>query len=148
LNIAPHNVRLILLGHSGDARNEGADLKADEGADKESSDRINLVEQFGVNPRRVKLQSLPRKLAYHAIGKHRMKSFQPRKAAALNTEYARDAVEEVTGKPPTSEKLWSFTEGKALTMKQKQFLWKIAHDAYKVARYWKNIPASQQVRIH
>jgi hypothetical protein len=53
-------------------------------------------------------------------------------------------AEEVTGKQPTDKKLWSFIGSKTHTMKHKQFLWKITHDAYKVGQYWKNIPNHEE----
>jgi ribonuclease HI len=131
-------------GHSGNEGNEEADRKADEGADKVAPDWLNIVERYGINPRGVRLQSLTRRLAYRAIRARKMMGFAQRKATARNLEYARAAVEEVTGKQPTDEKLWSFVGSKTHTMKHKQFLWKIAHDAYKVGQYWKNIPNHEE----
>jgi hypothetical protein len=68
-----------------------------------------------------------------------VKTFEPRNVTERKLDYAGAAAEEVTGKSPTNEKLWSFVSGKTLTMKQKQILWRVTHNAYKAEKYWRNI---------
>jgi ribonuclease HI len=60
-------------GHSGEKGNEGADEQAKNGCAKESPDKINNVEKFGINPQGIKLRALTRSLAYRALKAEKLK---------------------------------------------------------------------------
>jgi hypothetical protein len=73
-----------------------------------------------------------------------LKKAPARAASTLNLGIASACVEELTKKPPSDQALWTSLRSKDFTPKIRAFLWKVAHNAYKVGKYWTNIPTCEQ----
>ena len=65
-------------------------------------------------------------------------------ASTLNLGIASACIEELTKKPPSNQTLWTSLRSKDFTPKIQAFLWKVMHNAYKVGKYWTNIPSCEQ----
>ncbi|KAJ7762258.1 hypothetical protein B0H16DRAFT_1661894 [Mycena metata] len=61
-------------GHNGHTRNEGADMKADEGVSKQTHDKVPLNVPPELKATGAKLSSMTQSLAYKAIRERRMKT--------------------------------------------------------------------------
>ena len=73
-----------------------------------------------------------------------VKRIPSRAASSLNLEITRSCVEELTKKLPNNQNIWLSLRSKVFSPQTHAFLWKTMHSAYKIGRYWSNIPTLEQ----
>ena len=56
-------------------------------------------------------------------------------------------AEEYYDTSPTFESIWKATKHKDLTKKTREFLWKTTHNAFKIGKFWENIPNHERKGI-
>ncbi|KAG1798240.1 RnaseH-domain-containing protein [Suillus plorans] len=129
-------------GHSGQIGNERADQLAREGADKQTTDPIDLSVPNEFNLQGAKLSAITQALAYKGI-RERKDSTQRRKTA-INLEITRHTIKELTGHLENDMNIWNGCRNKDLNKKVRQFLFKAMHGAYRIGDYWLHIPTYEQ----
>ncbi|KAI0355139.1 RnaseH-domain-containing protein, partial [Trametes cingulata] len=136
---APTSLRWV-KGHSRVAGNEEADRLAKQGA--------MLPQPFRpCRPRPpvrylqngMSLAHLTQKMAYKAI--RSSKSCAERSSTKANMNAVRNALHEKTGISVTENAVWTLLRKDPVQRKVRDFLWKALHGAYRVGRYWENIPS-------
>ncbi|OSC98484.1 RnaseH-domain-containing protein [Trametes coccinea BRFM310] len=135
---APTMLRWV-KGHTGIEGNEGADELADRGA---SLDRQYLP-THKQPPREFLVQGALLKSATQRTLYRGIKAKQTdldRKATTRNLQIAVEAMMAHSGRAPTTSKIWEALRRDPIPKKIRDFLWKAMHDAYRVGKYWENIP--------
>jgi ribonuclease HI len=124
-------------GHSGHARNEGADIKADEGAKKPVHDEVPLDIPPALRVTGAKLSVTTQSLAYKAIRERKMKTkLKKRDRTVVNIEKIKAEIEDGFASRPTESKIWKSMRSKDFSRQIRNFLWKTTHDAYIVGTHW------------
>nr|GAT50733.1 predicted protein [Mycena chlorophos] len=77
-------------------------------------------------------------LATTAIREH--EEIPTRPATDEKVEIARRYVFEETGKMPSAESIWRSLKSRDIDARQRNFLWKLTHNAFRVGHYWTHIP--------
>ena len=130
-------------GHNGIKGNEEADKLAGEGALKDPpATEMNLSHPAENIPSGAKLSALTQKDFYRGIKKHNPPP--PRRSSDLNLGRIQACAEEYYDNSPTFESIWKATKHKDLTKKTREFLWKATHNAFKIGKFWDNIPNHEQ----
>ncbi|KAF7986133.1 hypothetical protein HWV62_38488 [Athelia sp. TMB] len=125
-------------GHSGVHGNEMADKLAGEGANKENPDGIDLTVKENFNLEGAQLSEITQAIAYRAILDRKDEPKRNGTTEMLDiTRYATEANFKFT---PNDERIWKSTMSKDIRRPIRTFLWKSLHRAYKVGKYWANIP--------
>jgi ribonuclease HI/exonuclease III len=125
-------------GHTGEPGNEAAHNAAINGTKKEEEDNLNL----NINPdfkiSGARLAALTQKSAYRLL--LRNKNTDPiTNVGRRSINRIKEAIEEVSGKRPTDQGVWSTLWKSALSNKFKDFQWKLIHDRLRCGMYFKNI---------
>jgi ribonuclease HI len=121
-------------GHSNDPGNEGADLLAKEGAEKDCFDNISLEVPEAFNIQGAKVNELTQKVAYQAIRER--KPMVVRNRTTARVEEARGAVLNGPFIPITDGQLWMGMRAATLRRNVGQFIYKLAHDTYLLGSRW------------
>ncbi len=130
-------------GHAGNEGNEGADELAKAGLEMPQGPETNLGEQMTAFLHTgVRLCTVTQRLAYAAV--RREKETDQRPTSARMIETARAALSDDYGVNIPEAKVWKGIRDKDIPRKMKDFLWKLAHGAQRVGRYWQNIAGYEQ----
>ncbi|KAF9552613.1 hypothetical protein CPC08DRAFT_789691 [Agrocybe pediades] len=79
------------------------------------------------------------------IYKHlRNTSVVERRKTSYNLEEARAAIQEWTGKEPSSKEIWASLRDRTIPYNIHAFLWKAMHDAYMTGDYWRGVAGFEQ----
>ena len=127
-------------GHSGVPGNEGADALAKLGAAKPPRTSTCTLSD-GLSkylPRGAKLASLTQSQAYTHLLK--INCADTRTTTERNISRVIETVDLEMHAPISEGAIWNSFRSKDLSRKSRIFLWKVIHDAYRVGRYWNNIP--------
>lgn len=125
-------------GHSGINGNEGADEKANEGANKQIADHIDLSIPDNFNISGAKLSCISQATLYKGIKE--LNQAEKRIATITQLDITRYAVKDLSGNLPTDPRIWLSIRSKDITRSIRNFLWKNLHKAYKCGPYWNHIP--------
>ena len=125
-------------GHSGIKGNDEADKLANEGSKKEAIPNDHTLPPENMIPTGAKLTSLAQRDFYRGIKKANRPP--PRNSTQRNLERIQACAEEYYKTSPTQETIWKSTRHKDLSKKTREFLWKNIHNAFKIGKYWNNIP--------
>jgi len=90
----------------------------------------------------IKLSNATQSLLYRGIINRRKD--EERAASSYNLGITQACVEELTGKCPTKETIWRSMRNKTFPPRIRGFLWKVMHNAYKIGKYWRNIPTCEE----
>jgi hypothetical protein len=101
---------------------------------------LNPPETFLVTG--VRLSQATQSILYRSILKQ--KTPPERAASVLNVGITKACIEELTKKSPTDQKVWASLRSKDFPPRIRAFLWKAMHNAYKIGKYWSNIPSFEQ----
>ncbi|KAG0700961.1 RnaseH-domain-containing protein [Suillus ampliporus] len=104
-------------GHNGHHGNEQADRLANEGANKQNEDIIDL--------------SVPDEFNLQGAALRKTTN---------NLDITRYAIQTLTGHLEEDATIWKGCRNKDLPRKIQQFLYKAIHGAYRIGEYWSNIP--------
>ena len=130
-------------GHSGIKGNEEADKLANLGARKEIDHQTpNLDAPVNTVPSGAKLATLSQKDLYRGIKKANPPTLRTNTETNLGRIQACAAETYRTN--PTPSTIWRTTKHKDLTKKTREFIWKRIHNAFKIGKFWKNIPNYEQ----
>lgn len=127
-----------IKGHSGIHGNEMADLLAGRGAEKDTPDGMDLTIKEEFNITGAQLSTLTQALAYKALMERKDKPNRHGTTEVL--DITRHATKENFGFTPNDERIWKSTTNKDIRRPIRTYLWKLLHRAYKIGRYWRNIP--------
>ncbi|KAJ6536923.1 hypothetical protein B0H19DRAFT_867426, partial [Mycena capillaripes] len=89
-----------------------------------------------------KLSCLTQALAYRGIKERNKKII--RKATAENIGLVQEALKTQYAKTPTAEKIWKSMRHKDITRQIRTFLWKSAHGAHRLGKFWTHIPECEE----
>lgn len=131
-----------IKGHSGDKGNDGADHKANQGANlpPEQASKPTINPKFHLTG--AQISATTQKLIYQGIREE--KTYLQRKTATEMLDRTRYAVEDLSGYLPSDEIIWKATQHKDTTRRIRDFIWKTMHGAYRVGKWWRNIPTMEQ----
>ncbi|KAG9220267.1 hypothetical protein CCMSSC00406_0006332 [Pleurotus cornucopiae] len=124
-------------GHQGDYMNEGADLLAGQGCDKDYPRQGNQE----VNPdgrlSGARLQSLNQAMAYKGIQEAKLTNAKHRRERTKTViAMIQDHMMDSTRAAPNESQIWEAAKNKDLSRQIRFFLWMSIHDAYKIGKYW------------
>jgi len=130
-------------GHSGIAGNDEADKLARQGAESEpTSDNLDLTYPPNKIPTGAKLNALSQAELYKRI--KRQKHTIPRKGTEVNIERVQSGVEHHFQLRPSPKAIWKSIRSKDISRNIRDYLWKAMHNAYRLGKYWDNIPGYEQ----
>ncbi|KAF9030591.1 hypothetical protein BDZ89DRAFT_900707, partial [Hymenopellis radicata] len=129
-------------GHSGIEGNEGADALATKGLEKETADEIDLKIPPELTLTGAKLSKITQALAYKAIKQSpkmtKSKTYRrqiARRQTQRMIEKTRQAVEDLTGRAPSTANIWKATAHKDFSRSIRQFMWVCTHNAYRIGEF-------------
>lgn len=125
-------------GHAGILGNEEADKLAGIGAKKLIPDVLDMEMTKGYDLRGAKLEAMTQAKMYQGIVE--TKPTPERQGTLIHLDMTRWAIKDINQEAPTDERIWLSLKDKALSREARAFLWKTMHNAYKVRKYWENIP--------
>ena len=127
-------------GHSGLEGNEGADAAASLAATLPDPppDAINTQLQPLLTAQGMKLHTASQAALHQAIVALRKAPIWPATLATLST--IQDTNAPRLGLKPTHSLIWLSLKNKAISRNARTFFWKATHSAYRIGRYWSNIP--------
>ncbi|KAF9035079.1 hypothetical protein BDZ89DRAFT_911340, partial [Hymenopellis radicata] len=138
-------------GHSGVEGNEGADALATEGLEKETADEIDMRIPPELKLTGAKLSKITQALAYKAIKlspkKTKSKTYRrqiARRQTQRMIEKTRQAVEDLTGRAPSTANIWKATAHKDFSRSIRQFMWVCTHNAYRIGEFWEGTKLEQR----
>ncbi|KAF5328541.1 hypothetical protein D9611_014836 [Ephemerocybe angulata] len=135
-------------GHSNDEGNDGADLEANRGANKDTPDNIDtsagtLIQKLGAASR-----AMTQKTAYQHIRAIKHKTEHRR--TYLMVEMTKATILDTSGIEPTAQAIWRSLQkrrGTALSLKFTAFAWRGLHDSHKVGKFWEHIAAVRDTHM-
>lgn len=107
-------------GHSGNIGNEGADVLAKEGVNREHTSIDCIIPMPGYYHKGAKLLKAMQALLYRGIIE--LKPTSQRRSTRINLDIVRWAVKEETGNMPTDERIWLSIKNKNLTKEYRAFI--------------------------
>ena len=126
-------------GHSSIRGNDEADKLAREGTNKDPPQHeTELNAPENTIPSGAKLSTLSQKDFYRGVLATTRPP--PRKSTATNLGRIQACAEEYYETFPSEETIWKTTKHKDLSKKTQEFLWKCIHNAFKIGKFWRNIP--------
>ena len=130
-------------GHSGIDGNEEADKLARKGAEDEPpSERLDLTYPPNKIPTGAKLAALTQADLYHRIKKQ--KKVKSRERTRINVERMQACIEDHFQLKPSPKAIWMSIRSRDISRNIRDYLWKTMHSAYKVGKFWDNIPGHEQ----
>lgn len=129
-------------GHNGNQGNEQADRLANEGANKEVAEDIDLSIPNEFNLQGASLSEITQSIAYQGI--RTQTKMTPQRTTTCNLDITRYAIEEITGHLENDAAIWKGCRNKDFPRKIQQFLYKAMHNAYRIGEFWTNIPTYEQ----
>ncbi|KAJ7805957.1 ribonuclease H-like protein [Mycena leptocephala] len=123
------------------AQNEAARL-AQQGAQKELPDEIDLKDPEGSLVRGAKLCTMTQAVAYAGIRER--KTASARLTTEANTKLIQTSTHECYGFLPTTQQIWKSIRHKDFTRQIRNFLWKTIHGAHRTGKYWLHIPECEE----
>ena len=125
-------------GHNGDPGNEQSDRLAKEGAEKDQPDDLPLDVPPEYDLQGAKLSTMTQALAYKGI---RTRNTPPQRSTTMsNLGLIKLALKDFTLSHESSNTIWKGIRRKTIRPRVQQFIYKALHGAYKIGRYWSNIP--------
>jgi ribonuclease HI len=121
-------------GHNEDVGNQGADLLAGAGANKEEVDEIDLSIPSAFDIQGAKLEELTQKIAYAGIRERKPKTERRRTRARMTTtteSMDTDDIQEVT-----VPDIWRGMKAGTIRPNVREFLYKVAHDTQLLGDRW------------
>src|SRR5882672_4466951 len=132
-----------IKGHSGDPGNDGADVKASEGVQKEVADSIDLRVPKEYKLQGARLNTMMQKLAYEWI--MQLKELKPiTKRGQENLKDTMDALEEAGSPRPTVVKIWKDLKHSTIRKNIADWQWKLIHNRLRSGIYWENVPGYEE----
>ncbi|TEB21314.1 hypothetical protein FA13DRAFT_1643096 [Coprinellus micaceus] len=133
-------------GHSGITGNEEADKLAAKGADQPHQQEVDIRVLNKVKVKGAELSCMTQALLYAGIRREKAGKTPPRRKATAGLDAARYAAKEKAGLTPKDETIWKSTRAKSVpNNRQKEFLWKLAHDALKCGSFWEGKPGCEHM---
>ncbi|KAF6755873.1 ribonuclease H-like protein [Ephemerocybe angulata] len=133
-------------GHSGVEGNEEADRLAGEGAQKPYGRKFKSRIPKGERVQGALLSEMTQALLYKGIRRAKATKTLPRRKTVAGLDAARHAAKDTVGLTPTDKTLWKSTRAKSIPHnRQKEFLWKLAHDALKCGSFWDGKPGCEHM---
>ncbi|KAA1474318.1 hypothetical protein DENSPDRAFT_803901 [Dentipellis sp. KUC8613] len=123
--------------------NEKSDQKANEGARKTHPDTLDLTIPPPFHLQGAKLSTITQAIAYHGIRLARAPRVPPREGTKANVALAKTAISTYKNAKETTETIWKQRTHRDIRKPTQQFLYRVAHNAFKVGAYWKNIPSCE-----
>ena len=128
-----------IKGHNGTEGNEKADEMANEGANKETEDEINLETPEMYQLKGARLASLTQKTTYGLI--MRSKNINPvTKTGKQNITEMRNELQETLGVYPSEKAIWLSLKKSDIRRNITDFLWKLLHGRLRAGTYWLKVP--------
>ena len=128
-----------IKGHSGIRGNDKADKLAADSSQKDMPQEDPFpIAPSNMIPSGTKLSTLSQKDFYQGVKKANPPPPRQRLENILGRINA--CAEEYYENSPTNELIWGSTKHKDLTKKTQEFLWKCMHDAFKIGKFWENVP--------
>jgi ribonuclease HI len=126
-------------GHSGIRGNDEADRLANIGARKPLPPH-DPIPPAPVNtiPSGAKLSALSQKDFYRGIKMANLPP--PRRGTQLNLDRIQACATAFYNQSPTHAAIWKSLKIKEISKRVREFLWKSIHNAFKIGRFWDNIP--------
>ncbi|KAK0463726.1 ribonuclease H-like protein [Desarmillaria tabescens] len=112
------------------------------GAQKDIIDEIDYVfpKRFTVSGAKLNAVSQATLSAGIRLRKKRV----TRQTTEANLDITRWAAKVLGGVLPTDEKIWRSMRKKSISRNIREFLWKTMHGAFKIGKYWENIPGYEE----
>lgn len=102
--------------------------------------KINTDIPTHLNIRGPKLMYLTQSQIYKLIRLPKTQKVEKRRAAIINLDMIRHETRDEHGHLPSDEEIWKSLLKRELTPQIRAFMWKTIHGAYKIGKYWRNIP--------
>ncbi|KAF6758942.1 hypothetical protein DFP72DRAFT_807262, partial [Ephemerocybe angulata] len=135
-------------GHSNDEGNDGADLEANRGANKDTPDIIDISTGSQIKKLGAAARSITQATAYQHI--RNIKHKTERRRTHLMVEMTKATIMEASGIEPTAQAIWRSLQkrkGTALSLKFAAFAWRGLHDSHKVGKFWEHITAVRDTHM-
>ena len=131
-----------IKGHEGDQGNEGSDQLAKAGANKATTDPLDLSIPAEFDLQGAKLITLSQSMAYKGIRER--KPTYHRRTTAANLQQTRVALTDYNNEIETDETIWTGIQHPDVRIKVRQFLYKAMHGTQKIGEFWKHIPEYEE----
>jgi hypothetical protein len=125
-------------GHDRSLGNKESDKLAKTGAEKEEEEELVLDVPAKFNLQGVKLSTITQAIAYRGICNQT--PWQERPSTEQNLQQIKLDLLNLNKTKETSENIWKDIRRPLFHPKVQQFLFKAIHDAFKIGKYWGNIP--------
>ncbi|KAK0477472.1 hypothetical protein EDD18DRAFT_1312745 [Armillaria luteobubalina] len=122
-------------GHHGNSR---ADSLAEEGAQAEEADYINLEIPLSLRLSGAKLAKMSQNHAYRALRERKNRGISHRKSTAENVKRAQLGALTAFGVKPKEAALWKSLKHRDIDRNTTYLLWMTMHDAYRIGSKWLN----------
>ncbi len=130
-------------GHSGVEGNEGADALAKTGLERDATAMLDIspdLRKFLHDGMR--LATVTQSMAYRMIRQRKMHKERPTTATVIARVQATMEADYTVS--VTAECIWTRMRDRDIPRKMRDFLWKLAHGAQRVGKYWENISGYEQ----
>jgi len=118
---------------TGNHGNEAADRLANEGANKDAPDTINISIPDEFNLQGAKLSAINQAIAYKGV--RTMTQTKQRRATIINLDIARYAIRNTSNHLETDATIWKNCRRKELKRPIQQFLYKAIHGTFKIGDF-------------
>ncbi|KAK0201952.1 hypothetical protein DFS33DRAFT_1462420 [Desarmillaria ectypa] len=132
-------------GHPG---NTMADLLANEGANKETEDTIDLEIDPNLRVSGAALCKLTQSRAYKALRERKNKNLPQRTKTATNVMLAIQGANESFEVMPSAPAIWKSIRHKDIDRNTRYLLWMTMHEAYRIGAKWLNFAPQYHDRAY